>query len=158
MRYEHISRGFFLDGVDQSSCCKARGVPTECLSYCNRRLLGDGGGQHLNLASCQKYTSPIIACAEEAHSKSGFALFQEKIQQRCCFFSEVVPGTPVNVRVEVADQHAANVTWDAPVKKGETIPMYVVYYKKQGDDHYSTVSELGLFVWGARRACIRFLF
>lgn len=75
------------------------------------------------------------------------------------FILEIVPVPPANVKVQVTDARAVNVSWDAP--KFDKIPMYVVYYKKQGDDRYSTVRIfmdcLNLLRWDMRGPFLFFI-
>lgn len=53
---------------------------------------------------------------------------------------EFVSGPPVELNVSVLDSGKVNVTWKPPVVNNEAIQMYVVYYKKTGEQNYTEVN------------------
>lgn len=63
----------------------------------------------------------------------------------------------MKVGVKITSQHEANVTWGAPTWNGETVTTYVVYYKKHGENNYTTVMRLGCLACDARTSMSCFL-
>ncbi|XP_043210323.1 Ig-like and fibronectin type-III domain-containing protein 1, partial [Amphibalanus amphitrite] len=95
------------DGSDHRRCCANKIVPTRCLDWCR-------GEPVAAVQECSiGYAKEIVDCFEEGKA--------------------VLPGPPLNVRVESVSSNAVRVRWDEPDKNADKVEVYRVYWRAPDD-------------------------
>ncbi len=59
---------------------------------------------------------------------------------------ELIPSVPKNVQVKAYTDNVLRVKWEVPDQNGESIQLYVVYYKSPADTNYK---QVGTLMWRA---------
>ncbi|KAE9418360.1 hypothetical protein Angca_001977, partial [Angiostrongylus cantonensis] len=53
------------DGTDQTNCCKRRGVPSDCLSFCKGDVPTCDTQSIFNYQACTQHMTTIMQCQKE---------------------------------------------------------------------------------------------
>ncbi|XP_077284865.1 Ig-like and fibronectin type-III domain-containing protein 2 isoform X2 [Arctopsyche grandis] len=108
------------NGIDHTACCKNRGLPDVCQSFCS----GNISTIDFNHFKCIRYMSEYSNCLLQGYG--------------------VIPGPPTRVHVTNIATDYAIVHWASPRILGDTVQHYNVHYRRftTDDNDYAFVEKV----------------
>ncbi|KAJ9596370.1 hypothetical protein L9F63_012605, partial [Diploptera punctata] len=108
------------NGMDHTSCCKARGLPDLCQELCNGTITQID----FSYFKCLKYMSDYTNCLLQGYG--------------------VLPSAPTKLHVSNIEVEFAIIHWDAPKTLGDTVLYYNVHYRMMAtyNNEYRTISKV----------------
>lgn len=112
--------GCLTNGVDISSCCKARGLPDSCQTLCT----GNVTQIDFSYFKCLKYMSDFSSCLFQSYG--------------------VLPSEPTKLKVTNINPDFGIVHWDPPKKLGDTVLYYNLHYRLLAtyDNDYKLIAKV----------------
>lgn len=112
--------GCLTNGVDFSTCCKARGLPESCQILCT----GNVTQIDFSYFKCLKYMSDFSSCLFQSYG--------------------VLSSEPLGLSVSNVDSDFAILHWNQPRTLGDTVMYYNIHYRLLAtyDNEYKVISKV----------------
>lgn len=116
--WANITFGCLANNIDHRPCCKSRGIPEICMSFCD----GTVKAINFNLFKCLQYMSDYSSCLLQGYG--------------------VLPGPPMRLKAPLISSHFAILEWKPPKVLADTVKTYHLNVRKLGSgDEYNVVDK-----------------
>ncbi|XP_039449778.1 Ig-like and fibronectin type-III domain-containing protein 1 isoform X2 [Culex pipiens pallens] len=116
--WANITFACLANKMDHTPCCKARGIPDGCLSFCS----GTVKAINFNQFKCLQYMSDYSSCLLQGYG--------------------VLSGPPSKLKAVLVDPHYVVLEWNPPKILPDTVVSYHLHYRRLGSgEEYSVIER-----------------
>ncbi|XP_055528945.1 Ig-like and fibronectin type-III domain-containing protein 1 [Wyeomyia smithii] len=116
--WANITFGCLANKIDHTSCCKSRGIPDGCLTFCS----GTVKAINFNYFKCLQYMSDYSSCLLQGYG--------------------VLSGPPSKLKAPLIASHFVVLEWKPPKILPDTVTSYHLHYRRLGSgEEYSVVEK-----------------
>ncbi|XP_058124562.1 Ig-like and fibronectin type-III domain-containing protein 1 [Anopheles ziemanni] len=115
--WANITFACLANNIDHTPCCKSRGIPEGCLSFCS----GTVKALNHNYFKCLQYMSEYSSCLLQGYG--------------------VLSGPPSKLKAPLIASHFVVLEWKPPKILPDTVTAYHLHYRKLGSGEEYTVLE-----------------
>ncbi|XP_052873386.1 Ig-like and fibronectin type-III domain-containing protein 1 [Anopheles cruzii] len=115
--WANITFACLANSVDHTPCCKSRGIPDGCLSFCS----GTVRAINFNYFKCLQYMSEYSSCLLQGYG--------------------VLSGPPSKLKAPLVAAHFAVLEWKPPKILPDTVTAYHLHFRKLGSGEEYSVLE-----------------
>ncbi|XP_055908191.1 Ig-like and fibronectin type-III domain-containing protein 2 [Eupeodes corollae] len=109
--WSNVTFNCLANGIDHSSCCQTRGVPSICLPLCSGKV----SALNFSLFKCLRYMPDLSSCLLHGYG--------------------VLPGYPRRLRsIEISSSFAI-LDWNAPKIRTETVSQFSLFFRQLGSEN-----------------------
>ncbi|XP_050094930.1 Ig-like and fibronectin type-III domain-containing protein 1 [Anopheles aquasalis] len=115
--WANITFACLANNIDHTPCCKSRGIPEGCLSFCS----GTVKAINFNYFKCLQYMSEYSSCLLQGYG--------------------VLSGPPSKLKAPLIASHFVVLEWKPPKILPDTVTAYHLHFRKLGSGEDYTVME-----------------